>query len=144
MDETEGAQKYLGHGLSSNGETENQIAVRMVHEFNQHPNYYSRIPEAVKSEMKNIVEENKSEALKERSIKLEHALKNVSGFDRGSPQDFCLPLIADLMNMPVDQVSMDYVRQHPKANRQIMQTNELIELLMQKNLKMQSDMKQDK
>lgn len=132
MDDTNGAQKYIGHGLSSKGETEEEIALRMAKDFNQQPNYYSRLPESVKGEMKLILEEHKSESLKGRVVNLKRVFMAVEGFDRGSPQDFCLPLVADLIQKGPNEISMDYVKRHPGANHQSIPTTESIELLLTK------------
>ena len=44
-DETSGSQTYLGLGFASNGVTEEQIAKKMVDEYNLAPDHTSRIPE---------------------------------------------------------------------------------------------------
>ena len=41
----------------------------------------------------------------------------VQGFQRGSPQDFRIKLVWDLARIPLEEVSMDYVKKHPAANR---------------------------
>jgi hypothetical protein len=113
--ETPGEQRYVGHGLPSEGMTEEEIARMMVREYNQKPDHLSRVAVSQHKEMELILETRRSERLEKDEIPEKSALRHVKGYDRGSPHDVRVELIADLVRLPLQQVSMAYVRKHPAA-----------------------------
>lgn len=117
LDATPGKQLYIGHGLSANGATEKKIATQLIREYNKIPDHFSRVPETRKDMMQCILQIQNSADLEKDQISVKKPLKTVMGFDSGSPQDVCVELIADLVKLPLEQLSMEYVKTHQYANR---------------------------
>ncbi len=117
LTDTPGQQRFIGHGLPLDGLSEEEIALLMVREYNKVPDHYSRVAVAGHEILAQILEERKTDELKTHTVSEKKPLKQVKGFDPRSPQDVCIELIADLIERPLEQVSMAYVKRHPKANR---------------------------
>lgn len=126
-DATFGRQRYVGHGLPSEGVSEEELALLMVREYNAKPDHYSRVPKEAIGQMEEIVEQGRVDTLANDRISEKTPLSRVRGFDPNSSQDFCIELIKDLIELPVNRVSIDYVKTHPKAIRErIYSTSEIM------------------
>jgi hypothetical protein len=101
-----GEQRFTNLGLDPKGVTEAEIATWLLDEYNQdadHP--FSLFPDAYHVYL--LAQNPRQASLKKR--KAEKTL----GYDRGSPQRFKLEVVQELINAPLDKVSMDMVVQHP-------------------------------
>ncbi len=119
LDDTPGKQLYVGHGLPSQGASEEEIAQIMVREYNQDPDHFSRAPSENQQKIDRILRERCSAAFRDSKMPEDQPLKKVFGFDYGSQQDFCTELIYDLLQLPLSEVSLDYVISHPKSTKKI-------------------------
>lgn len=109
IDATPGSQKYVGHGLSAKGAAEAEIALLMANEYNQKPDHFSRVPPKGYPFVRQILQDRNSASLAKDRVRTNKPLKVVRGFDRGSPMALRADVIAALIELPLEQVSMDYV-----------------------------------
>lgn len=115
IDATPGSQKYVGHGLPAEGATEEQIAALMVDEYNKEPDHFSRVPlEGIPMlmallKMRDLLSTGN---LEHHKVEAAQPLTRVSGFDIGSPMALRADVVAALVERPLHQVSMDFVRTH--------------------------------
>jgi hypothetical protein len=106
---TKGKQRYVGHGTSSEGYSEEEIAAMMVASYNVDPNHFFKVSS---DDQKRALEEFKPERFVHLKRRTDNPLQEVDGFNPTSPQDFRVHLIYELVMRPVDQVDIHFVRQY--------------------------------
>ena len=111
IDATPGNQRYVTLGLRSAGETEAEIAKRMVDAYNKDPDdHLERVPSKLILRSKKDLELLKTDSFKNDKVDDKAPLKVVQGFDPFSPQDFKVELVHRIVQAPLEQVSMAFVR----------------------------------
>ena len=111
IDATPGNQRYVALGLRSAGETEAEIAKRMVDAYNADPaDDLERVPSKLIPQVKNDLELLETASFKNDKVDDKAPLKVVQGFDPFSPQDFKVELVHRIVQAPLEQVSMAFVR----------------------------------
>ena len=113
MNAKSGQQRFLGHGLPKEGMSEAQLCNHLAECFNRTPDHYSCIPALLKQQADLLLQQRKSHDWKDKQVDV----RAVKGYDPGSPQDFCLQLIYDLVKAPLEAVSMDFVKMHPNSTK---------------------------
>lgn len=104
--DTPGEQLFLGLGTKDEGAREVEIGEGFVKKYNKPTDWDNKLPEMQTEQNREISKPyaaHKVDAL--YSEKME-------GFDCGSIQEFKVDLIQDLIDLPEDQVSMDFVKRH--------------------------------
>lgn len=96
-----GNQRYVGLGLNPEGETEEEICTRLLDNYNNEEDVSLIAPT---KEIKYYEIAKRSFPKKEEKVK---------GFNSGTPNRFKIEVIQDLMELPLDQVSIDFVKNHP-------------------------------
>ena len=115
IDDTAGAQKFVSVGTDPEGETESEICQNLLDEYNkEEDDPYLLFPEndEMVKNMKQLSsifgEKNASASMK----KLFPQAEKVGGYHPGTPQDFIIEIISDLMKLPHEQISMEFVKTH--------------------------------
>lgn len=107
MDNTPGKQRFLYLGSSEEGETEEKMDQQLLEGYNCSEDPFYIVPEKLKETFKRFnpsIEEFKCDVVTE---------VEVEGYDPHSIQDFKVDLIRDLVALPLEQVSMNFVKMHP-------------------------------
>lgn len=112
--ENSGQQRYIAHGFPARGLTEEEVATRMIEEYNRDLQYELRTPTIRKVAEAFVIAQASCAKYADHKLPLDNPLEHVIGYDRGSPQEFRIKLIADLVRLPLEQVKMDYVRSWAK------------------------------
>ena len=110
IDQTPGQQKFCALGLKAEGETESEINRKLIEAYNESEDPFILVTSDVMKAMFTAV----CPTLLTRK---DHQASRSKGYDKGSPQDFKIDLINDLIKLPLAQVSMAFVKNHP-ANKQ--------------------------
>lgn len=112
-----GKQLYMGHGVSPDGESEKEVCFRLASGFNAKPDHFIRLPSFKVSDAMAELASMKTDRWKNKQVDIKHPEQVVGGYDASSPQDFCMRLIYDLVHAPLEEISMDFVSQHPFSNQ---------------------------
>jgi hypothetical protein len=110
-DDTPGKQRFIGLGTEG---TEEEIVKQLVAGYNknfQWSDIFPGLKNAINQAIANKYKDHQVTGLDE---------KKDEGFNSGSMQHFNLSLIQDLIDLPEEQVSMAYVRNHPCHNSLVM------------------------
>jgi hypothetical protein len=116
-DETLEKQLFTGHGLPGRGISEVEVYRLMAQEYNRKPDHEIRIPSARLEESKLLLWSKRSRELENDQVDLKHPEKVVRGYDPTSPQDFEPRLIYDIIQAPVGQISLDFIKQKPYVSK---------------------------
>ncbi len=99
-----GNQTFIGMGLHPAGLTEVALGSRLLEGFNNPEKPFDRVdPDTLEVH-------RTAYPLAEKHWN--YQAENVLGYDAGSPQFFKTELIRDLIKLPLEEVTMDYVRTH--------------------------------
>lgn len=102
INEKPGEQKFVGLGIPSEGETEVEICKRLLDQYNKEENYSIFAPDELPVQfvqMWSMLHPQKAE--------------KVDGYHSGTPEGFIVEVIRDLVNRPLEEVSMAFVKNHP-------------------------------
>lgn len=103
---TIGAQTFTNLRLNPKGITEAEIETWLLNSYNQDAEEpFSLFPKAYHAYLR-------AQNPRQASLKKHKATKTL-GYDLGSPQGFKLPIIQELINAPLSDVTMDRVIRHP-------------------------------
>jgi hypothetical protein len=114
LEATPQKQKFLAHGLPKEGVTEQELRASIVEGYNKDPDHYSRFRPSEHEDHRIKITQNGNDKYKSHKINIKtvQGLKSYEGYDRGSPRDFRTDLIAKIVEAPLAQVSMAFVKQH--------------------------------
>lgn len=107
-DDTPGKQKFIGLGLNPEGETEAEICDKFLKNYNKMENPLFLSPKASERELWDNMKLSDFEYFAD----LFPPAQQVQGFHFASPEEFKAELIYDLLELPLEAVSMDFVKQH--------------------------------
>jgi uncharacterized protein (UPF0305 family) len=107
-DDTPGKQTFLGLGLNPEGESESEICEWLLKDYNQIKNPFFR------SAVKDHWEPSEVKAIEKEVSKKFPPAKQVKGFNSESVEDFKAEIIYDLIEMPLEEVTMDFVKKNSK------------------------------
>lgn len=94
-------QRFVGLGLNPEGETEKEICTRLLDNHNKEEDVSLIAPTKERKYY-----ESARRAFSEKEEK-------VSGYNSGTPKRFKVEVIRDLMDLPLEEVSIDFVKNHP-------------------------------
>jgi hypothetical protein len=77
IDATLGSQRYVGHGLPSEGVTEEEIAAMLAKEYNKEPDHFSRVPTQNIPSAKKLLQEMGAASFARHKVKEKKPLKAV-------------------------------------------------------------------
>lgn len=115
VNDTPGEQLFGGLGMDEKGETEHEIHLKLVKQFNNREDRYAGMDGERRRILENVYSRIGLLPI-DSSVDLSRADEVVGGYDPGSPQDFKEDLIKDLMEMPLEDVTMEFVANH-RSNR---------------------------
>lgn len=117
LDETPGQQTFVAHGLPDQGISEKQMKEFLADRYNQDSSAqaYLRFPTEQQPLCQEIMATDKGQLSCQEKINS----KDVPGLDCCSFQDFNVGLVFDLIELPVEEVNIEWVRQHPEAKSSI-------------------------
>lgn len=113
--DTPGEQKFVGLGSGPDGMTESEICQTLLDKYNQdEEDPYLLAPDNDKMVMNIKLLETVGDKDMAASIrkKLFPPAEKVEGYNSQTPEDFIAEIIQDLIKLPLEQVSMDFVRNH--------------------------------
>lgn len=105
-----GKQCFTGHGVLN--KTEKEMKEFLQTQFNNDYDeeaYLSLVPE------KELDNERKFQEVNRVFKKEQVSIHQIPGYDIGSPQEFNSELVRDLMEVPLDQLDIKFVKNHPQA-----------------------------
>jgi hypothetical protein len=102
--------------LPSHGVTESEVYSLLIKEYNRDPE-----EECDRSSDKMLAYEKLIDEIAlpyaKRQVPTDNPEKSVRGYDPGSPQAFNVSLIYDLVNLPIEKISIGMVKSHPAATK---------------------------
>ena len=114
-DDTPGAQRFIGLGIEG---SEKEICQQLLNEYNSSHTWDSKPNELKVSETEELVQEFSEDTQESLDP------KNEEGFNPGSAQDFNIDLIQDLIDLPIEKVNMDFVKNHPSNNTKLLEAKD--------------------
>lgn len=110
VEETEGNQLFCAHGIPPEGCSEEEICEFLASVYNDDDTQTEEMRASPQNQLHQA-------AIAQSRIFIGHKVTadQVLGYDTGSPQDFNLRLIQDLIDLELEKVNMDFVRNHPEA-----------------------------
>lgn len=112
IDDTSSEQRFIGLGLNPNGETELQINKNLLDHYNKTENPFLLDPEKKHSDQWEKMWNIDKNKLVSTYKQLFPSVNQVLGFNPLTTRDFNAELIYDLVQLPLEKVSMDYVKMH--------------------------------
>lgn len=113
--DTPGKQTFVGLGLNPEGESEAEICEWLLKDYNQIKNPFFRSP------VKDHWEPSEVSAIEELIREQFPPITQVKGFNPGSIEDFKAEIVYDLIEMPLEEVSIDFVKNNSKPMHLIME-----------------------
>lgn len=97
-----GEQRFVGLGIPPEGETEVELCNRLLDKYNKEENYALFAPKELPIEFVQMWAKLHPQKATE-----------VGGYHPGTSEGFLVEVIRDLVKLPLEKVSMDFVKNHP-------------------------------
>lgn len=112
--EISGQQRFIGLGTNPEGDSESKICSQLLENNNKIEDPFFLASDT--SNFKDMKWENmtpsKIELFKKTYTQLFPPAQQVQGYDSTSPEEFIVEIVNDLIELPLEEVSMEFVRNH--------------------------------
>lgn len=122
INDTPGEQKFVSLGTGPEGKTEAEICQNLLDNYNKHEeDLFIMAPQGDKmvDHTNKMISLFGKEAMNSSMKNLFPLATKVEGYNSQTPQDFIVEIINDLIKLPLEQISIDFVKNHPANSNRI-------------------------